>query len=283
MRESIAELPDLDGLDVDRVEKKEDSVTLHVRLKHRPCCPNCGGDIVAKNGPYTRVFQDLPVGRKQTFVSFSDHEYRCLNDGCEARIFVPQIPIVPKKGRMTERLENAMADDAFGKNTFLVVAERYFTSEETVRRVFMKRLKFYEDNVQYKPVVHLGIDEAHISGVPRLVLVDTTTSPARLIDMLPNNTKATVVKCLTNIYSPETIKTVTMDMSAGYREAVIECLPNAKVIVDHFHVTMHLIDAMNEVRASYYEKIKQDIGRIEDRAEREKAEEKLKQLGMNHY
>ena len=45
-----------------------------------------------------------------------------------------------------------------------------------------------------------------------------------------------------------TIQHVTMDMSHSYRKAVKECLPQAKIVFDRFHVQMLASDAVDTVR-----------------------------------
>jgi transposase len=46
----------------------------------------------------------------------------------------------------------------------------------------------------------------------------------------------------------EQIQLVTIDMAAGYRKAIAECLPRAKVVFDRFHVERLAADAVDEVR-----------------------------------
>ena len=52
------------------------------------------------------------------------------------------------------------------------------------------------------------------------------------------------------------IRIVTMDMSAAYRKAVMEWLPEAEIIYDPFHVTKLVIEALDEVRREEMKKTK---------------------------
>ena len=44
------------------------------------------------------------------------------------------------------------------------------------------------------------------------------------------------------------IEIATIDMSAAYRKAILEGLPNAKIVFDHFHIAKLANEALNEVR-----------------------------------
>lgn len=44
------------------------------------------------------------------------------------------------------------------------------------------------------------------------------------------------------------IRTVTMDMYSPYIGLIEGCFPNAKIIIDRFHITQHLNRALNQTR-----------------------------------
>jgi transposase len=60
--------------------------------------------------------------------------------------------------------------------------------------------------------------------------------------------KEDVVKRLLELEHPENIKAVSIDMWKPYRDAILEALPQAAVVVDPFHVVQHAQKAMDAVR-----------------------------------
>ncbi|HET8852459.1 MAG TPA: transposase [Ktedonobacteraceae bacterium] len=44
------------------------------------------------------------------------------------------------------------------------------------------------------------------------------------------------VALLKRLHQPETVEAVSMDMSASFRPAVKQSLPQAQIVMDHFHV-----------------------------------------------
>ena len=63
--------------------------------------------------------------------------------------------------------------------------------------------------------------------------------------------KEEVVKLLERLSDPEAVKAVSMDMSASFRPAVAAALPNAQIVVDHFHVIQHVMKAFRKVLSSW--------------------------------
>lgn len=56
-----------------------------------------------------------------------------------------------------------------------------------------------------------------------------------------------VITLLERLRQPDAVKAVSMDMSASYRPAVQLCLPNAQIVVDHFHVIQHVMKGFKKV------------------------------------
>ncbi len=63
-----------------------------------------------------------------------------------------------------------------------------------------------------------------------------------------------VVALLERLSDPDAVKAVSMDMSASYRPAVQLCLPQAQIVVDHFHVIQHVMKGFKKVRKRWAHK-----------------------------
>lgn len=78
-----------------------------------------------------------------------------------------------------------------------------------------------------------------------------------LIDIQEKRDKKSVMQYLDALPDNDKIEVVTMDMLRPYREAVYECLPGAKVVIDHFHaikVLTEVLDAERKAISSSLEK-----------------------------
>jgi transposase len=97
----------------------------------------------------------------------------------------------------------------------------------------------------------LGIDEVHILKRPRCVI--TNVEQRTIIDMLPDRSKVAVSQRLFALRDRKDVRLVTMDMSTPYRDAARVVLPQAKIIVDKFHVIRMANDGVERVRKSLRE------------------------------
>jgi transposase len=63
-----------------------------------------------------------------------------------------------------------------------------------------------------------------------------------------------VVTLLSRLLTPQAVEAVSMDMSASFRPAVQAVLPQAQIVVDHFHVIQHVMKAFRKVVSSWAHK-----------------------------
>lgn len=71
-----------------------------------------------------------------------------------------------------------------------------------------------------------------------------------IVDLLVNRNKETIIHYLSNLKGKETVQYVTMDMWKPYREACQQVIPQAKIIIDKFHVVRMANNALESVRKS---------------------------------
>jgi transposase len=77
---------------------------------------------------------------------------------------------------------------------------------------------------------------------------------------IQNNTivdrnKDTVINYLSNLAGRHEVQYVAMDMWAPYRDAVQAMMPNAKIVIDKFHVIRMANDALERVRKGLREQL----------------------------
>ncbi len=110
----------------------------------------------------------------------------------------------------------------------------------------------------------MGIDEIHLIR-PRCVISNIRNNT--IVNMLPNRDKKTVVNYLYNLEGKSEVQYVAMDMWTPYRDAVQAVIPDARIVIDKFHVVRMANDALEKVRKSFREQLtpKQRRGLIHDR------------------
>jgi len=108
----------------------------------------------------------------------------------------------------------------------------------------------------------LGIDEKAVFKRHRYATIITDLDGGRVIDVVDQRSIEAVKPWFAERAAElQHVQAVAMDMSAGYAAVVSETMPHADVCFDHFHVTMGMNKAVDEVR-------KAEQKEIEDKGER---------------
>ena len=97
---------------------------------------------------------------------------------------------------------------------------------------------------------HIGVDELSYRRHHEYITIVVDHVGTKVVWAAPGKNAATL-KCFFRDLGPERaalIKTVTMDMSAAYIEAVETQAPRARIVFDHFHVVRMAQDALDKVR-----------------------------------
>ena len=95
---------------------------------------------------------------------------------------------------------------------------------------------------------HMTIDEKQIGKKMYTIMTNANTGK---IAFLAQTLKSVELKQAMENYVSEKlreVKSVSCDMSASYKKFCKEMFPNTQLVVDKFHVIMHLIDALNLLR-----------------------------------
>jgi len=265
----------LDGVVVDRVELDPDGCRV-VHLSTAPhgkdaetdtraVCPSCRTPASSVKGWVTTRPRDvaLPVPAR---LVWRKRRWRCRESGCARSSFTESIPQVPSRARVTGRLRDAAgAAVAVGGRTITAVGRDMAVSWPVVSAAFTERATAMLP-AEPEPVRVLGIDETR-RGRPRFAPNPDTglseqvtdrwhtgftdlTGGQGLLGQVEGRAGGDVGAWLaarTQAWR-DGVQTVAIDMCAAYRAAVREHLPNATLVVDHFHVVQLANQTLSEVR-----------------------------------
>jgi transposase len=256
----------LPGVAVQRVEIESDGGRLVHVVTADPdaaACPSCR--VVSTSGKQlvTTRPKDLPYGAAPLRVVWHKRRWRCQQPDCDTATFTESIPQVPARMRTTGRLRTAAAHAVADNRSVSEVAASHGVSWPTVQRAVDAHVDVVL--VEPEPTPILGVDETR-RGKPRwcrdplgrwhridrwdtgFVDLDGTQG---LLGQAEGRTTATVVDWLTARTSAfrDAIRYVVIDPAASYRAAITpDLLPNAQLVVDHFHLVRLGNDVVTQVR-----------------------------------
>ena len=251
----------LSRLNVERVEDDEHDYHIYANSVVNPTtCPSCQSARLVGFGRNQQLIKDLPMHSKRVGIYFDTRRYRC--NECN-RTFLEQHPDFHPDRAMTLRLVNWIGQQSLHR-TFSSLAEETGVVEGTIRNIFRNHVNELEAQFRFEAPKWMGIDEIHLIR-PRCVISNIQNNT--IVHMLVNRNKDTVINYLSNLAGRHEVQYVAMDMWAPYRDAVQAVMPNAKIVIDKFHVVRMANDALERVRKGLREQLttKQRRGLMHDR------------------
>lgn len=234
---------------LERKQNDHDMLVTAEYTKPIDCCVRCGmtPPNLKKYGVQRQSFMDTPIHGKRAAIEIMRQRYKCLD--CE-KTFQQPLPDMDEKRTMTRRCLEYIRRRSL-ERTFSEVATDVGLDEKTVRNIFTDYVA--ELNKSYWPLTPgwLGIDELFLVRKPRCIF--TNVQANTIIDMLPNRDKVSVTRWLSERHLKELVEVVTMDMWKPYRDAVTATMPNARIVVDKFHVVKMANHCLDTVRKSLRE------------------------------
>lgn len=256
-----ANILNLPAYTVISLEQNDHDYHIGAETKRAPStCQLCQSDNIVGFGRREQMVRDLPMHGRRVGLYINARRFQCR--AC-AKTFYEALPDVDDKRLMTTRLTDWMGRQAV-KRTFASIAEEVGCTEYTVRSVFSDYVNRLEKTIRFETPKWMGIDEIHLIK-PRGVITNIANNT--IVELLPNRNKDTVMRFLYNLEGKERIQYVAMDMWAPYRDACAMVIPNARVVIDKFHVVKMANEAVEKVRKSLRERltIKERRGLMHDR------------------
>lgn len=266
MEQGTTVLLGLPGVAVQRVEVLVDGTRVVHVVTVDPgaaACPSCR--VVSTSGKQSVMTRpkDLPYGVTPLQVVWHKRRWRCQQTDCATLTFTEAIPQIPPRMRTTGRLRALVAHAVADNRSVAEVAASNGLSWPTVQRAVDAHVDVVLGEPEPTPI--LGVDETR-RGKPRWVrdalghwhridrwdtgFVDLHGRQG-LLGQAEGRTTATVVDWLTARTAAfrAAVRYVVIDPAAAYRAAVTAALlPNAELVVDHFHLVKLANDVVTQVR-----------------------------------
>jgi transposase len=259
----------LDGVQVAEVDAEAGggrTVWLVAADPQVAACPGCGTVSARVKGYVTARPADLPFGQDQVAVVLVKRRLECREPSCPRRTFTEPVAQVPPRCRVTERLrEHAAGLVSGGGRTVAQAARECGLSWPVVHRAFAAAVDPVLEQPP-APVAHLGIDE-HRRGRPRwridagtgeyVLLADRwhtcfydLSGDQALLGQVEGRTADDAAYWLAQETPAwrDAIEVVAIDMCSIYASAVRRMLPQARLVVDLFHVVQLAVKMTGDVR-----------------------------------
>ena len=232
-------------------ERNEGKVTakfIYIETTSKKCkCPKCGKytkSVHDKLKPiilkYVKAFEFI------TYVILIKRRFVCHE--CKYK-FTESVTIQREKKNISNKVEQKVLKDLKQYNLSLkYIAEENNISDNTVRNILKEHMKDYPKHVISLPRV-ISFDEFKADtkeGKYAFVLNDPIHKEA--LDVLSNRKKEYLIQYFTYCENRYSVEYVISDMYEPYRIVTTIMFPKAKYVVDPFHYTRYIMDALDKVR-----------------------------------
>jgi transposase len=196
--------------------------------------------------------RDIPYGASEISVLWHKRRWRCREPRCARSSFTETIEQVPARRRTTRRLREAIGEAVADANRCVSgVAAAHGVSWHTAHAAVIETADARLGEPE--PTGVLGIDETR-RGKPRWSADPVTGAWTRidafdtgfvdlagaqgLLGQVPGRRSSDVVQWLDKRTAAlrDTVRYVAIDPAAGYALGVAKALPDAVIVVDHFHL-----------------------------------------------
>jgi transposase len=215
-------------------------------------CPNCGVFSTRVHSRWIQRVKDLPYGAPVE-VSWDKRRFGCDEGSCPRRTFTEVSAQLGPRRRLTLRLRHRLeAAVSRGPRSIADVAREYAVSWWSANQALIDRAADVLGPAA-AGVRWLGVDETRVRRVRWLLeesgwkrsdpwmtsFVDLDpTRPAGLLGLAPGRSGAAVTGWLNRQSAAfrDGIEVVAIDPSAPFAAAIRRTLPQARLVVDHWHL-----------------------------------------------
>jgi transposase len=236
---------ELEGFVVTDTEIVNEHLEVGVRSTIRPACHHCGSVDVGGHAHSERRIRDRSCGRP-TVLRWQQRRFRCRD--CR-RTFRERHPCVAGRKAITNRFRRQLFERSETRS-FVDVAAAEEVSTYRVVDSFEHHAVAELLGPATAPLTTLGIDESSFRRGRRYHTAFCDIDRRALIDFRPGRTQGTVLSAV--IALPDevrwNIRTVVMDMHEPFRKAARAALPDARIVVDKFHVIRAVTKIADRIR-----------------------------------
>lgn len=239
----VLSLPGVQPVDL-RSENGIITIVAEVDEPEQPACPSCGSPLY-RHGRRPIAFADTPLQMQPVRLEISRPRYRCT--ACRKTLTV-DLPFLDEKRHATRRLVEAIRQRCLG-TTFHSLAEQTGLAVNTIKNIANDLIAELDQTVHFQTPTIMGIDEVMLAGAYRCVITNLATNS--LFNMLEERTKANMKPFFQTLPDRERVEWVCSDMWRPFKESFGPYLPNAKLVIDKFHVVKMASEALEVERKKY--------------------------------
>ena len=232
------------------MEIREEKEKIEVELssqKKKVRCPICNAFTSSVHGnlkPIRSIYLDS-CGQEVNLIIHKRrfHCYKCN------KIFTEAIDLTSTNGSISNAVKIEIRRDLLNYNlTIDYIAKKNHVSKYIVRKELEESTSTIPDHLKNLPKV-ISFDEFKADteeGKYAFIINDPIHK--KVLDILPNRKKEYLIQYFTYTENRHSVEFVISDMYEPYLLVTTIMFPKAKYVVDRFHYTRYIMDALDKIR-----------------------------------
>jgi len=209
-------------------------------------CPRCGMATTKEHDRRPQHKQDRQLRDKVVFLTLMKRRFRCLWCG---KVFTEPDEVFGSRRRSSRRLREYLGQEALHQ-TVRRTAWKEKVGEGLVRRCVAEEVgRILGAREVTATPEFIGLDEFSASGRRLYHTAICNLVKGEVMEVVEGQGRQKVEEYLDKLPQPERVRGVAMDMHEPFRQAVKMCLPQARIVVDKFHLIRYINGALDKVRS----------------------------------
>ena len=262
-KDYITALLDMEDVVLKTIREDAQEIIIEIELVQKEqLCPACGAATSRVHDYHIRVIRDLNLRGKRVTLRYRRRRYLC--PACRKK-FAERCSFAGRYQRFTHRVTEKIIALLRRRSSLKAIAEDTGTSLSGVVRV-LNALAVPGPKALTEAI---SFDEFKGNlGGERFQCIVTDPLNHCVLDILPRRTVESIQDYLHSFPNRGEVKYVVMDMNRGFRDVARTFFPNAKIIIDRFHVIRFCTQAMDDIRRNVQKLLPADQRRYFKRSRR---------------
>lgn len=223
-------------------------------------CSACGSLRVVRRGTYPRRYRSLPIGRHPVQIRLDVPRVDCMDCGAVRQI---RVGFAEFRRSYTKAFERHVLELS-RHMTMQAVARHLQIGWDAVKDIQKRYLGRKFARIALKHLRQIAIDEIAVGRGHRYVTVVLDLQTGAVVFVGDGKGGDALKPFWKRLKAARArVEAVAMDMSPAFISAVLEHLPDAEIVFDHFHVIKLYNDKLSDLRRDLYrettEKLHKDV------------------------
>ena len=224
-------------------------------FEYCPCCGCINEDTIIKKGTRNSLIKINKHAELTTYLDLTKQRYKCKN--CNKKFYATTLE-VDYRCHISNQVKLAILNCAKEMMCKSLIARLYNVSDNTVQSIF--DTVFYNDTV-YKDFLPKAICIDEFTFKKKTYAFNICNAKnGKTIDLVLDRTTNNLDKYFSHYTEKarKRVKFVVMDMYSPYIDLIKKWFPNAKIIIDLFHIVQLLTKSLNKTRINVMNENKDD-------------------------